>query len=251
MRVSKSMPEARLRELLLTYDDMHERPIRGPSDWHRYDVVLDVPEEGNVIDIGLQLGGVGKAWIDDAQLEIVSADTPTTGLTLLDEPRNLSFEEGLSGWYAPSPVYEAGIDSSLPHEGQASAYLKSQGAQLQQDGLIYQIFSAKRYWGKRLHVSAYIRAGEATQAEIEGDVELNLDAIGPDGMVRGKGEEPLTKGAIGTWERYEQTIDVPQGSIVIQLGVRLSGFSQIWIDDIQVEDAGVVAPTPTVTKSVP
>ena len=79
----------------LSFDNMENKPIRGTSDWQRYNIVLDVPEKGRTITFGLLLAGTGKAWVDDFNFEVATSDTPVTAQprqTPPKEPINLGFE---------------------------------------------------------------------------------------------------------------------------------------------------------------
>jgi uncharacterized membrane protein YphA (DoxX/SURF4 family) len=60
------------------FDNMQDRPIDS-DDWEHFDVVLDVAEDATRINIGMFVIGSGKAWLDDATLEIVDKKTKTTG----------------------------------------------------------------------------------------------------------------------------------------------------------------------------
>ena len=53
-------------------------PIRGNSDWHNYDVVVDVPQDAINIVVGVTLVGQGTVWLNDVKIEIVGPDVPTT-----------------------------------------------------------------------------------------------------------------------------------------------------------------------------
>ena len=80
----------------LAFDNMQNRPIKGTTDWQKYDVVLNVPHDATGIFFGILLGGTGQAWISDANFEVVGSDGPTSGSnvtpTMPDEPSNLNFE---------------------------------------------------------------------------------------------------------------------------------------------------------------
>ena len=83
-------------EYALSFDNMQTRPIRGTTDWRRYEVVLDIPEKGKSITFGLLLEGLGQAWLDDFQFTVVTSDVPVTGqsrLALPKKPVSLGFEE--------------------------------------------------------------------------------------------------------------------------------------------------------------
>jgi hypothetical protein len=81
----------------LGFDNMQNRPIKGTTDWHKYEVVLDVPQESVAIAFGILLTGKGQAWLSEVQFEEVGADVPTTSDEghgeLPDTPGNLDFAE--------------------------------------------------------------------------------------------------------------------------------------------------------------
>lgn len=79
----------------LAFDNMQNRPIKGTTDWQKYDVVLDVPQDATGIFFGVLLGGTGEVWISNVKFEAVGLDVPTTSLTPPTspaEPTNLNFE---------------------------------------------------------------------------------------------------------------------------------------------------------------
>jgi hypothetical protein len=78
--------------MMLGFDNMQSRSIKGTADWKRYDVVLDVPNEARVIAFGILLAGAGQAWMDDLQFETVGTDVPVTGTGALAKKPNLSFQ---------------------------------------------------------------------------------------------------------------------------------------------------------------
>lgn len=84
-------------EDVLQFDNMSDRPIKGTNNWNIYSVVLDVPEESEVISFGILLNGPGKVWIDNIKFTKVNKNVPSTNMNqrkdLLDEPVNLSFED--------------------------------------------------------------------------------------------------------------------------------------------------------------
>jgi hypothetical protein len=63
---------------LLAFDNMQNRPIKGTTDWKRYDVVLDVPPEAKALAFGLLLAGNGQIWFDDLRLEVVDRSVAVT-----------------------------------------------------------------------------------------------------------------------------------------------------------------------------
>ncbi|MDT0710604.1 helix-turn-helix transcriptional regulator [Mammaliicoccus sciuri] len=84
-------------EDILQFDNMSNRQIKGTNSWNIYSVVLDIPEQSEVISMGILLNGSGKVWIDNIKFTNVDLNIPSTNMSmernLLDEPINLSFED--------------------------------------------------------------------------------------------------------------------------------------------------------------
>ena len=51
----------------------------GTFDWRLHELVIDVPPESTVIQVGLILGEKGKAWMDDVSVEAVDRNVSRTG----------------------------------------------------------------------------------------------------------------------------------------------------------------------------
>lgn len=79
------------------FDNMRNRPIKGTSDWKKYEIVLDIPPDSKSINYGVLLNGDGKVWFDDFKLEEVDDNVPVTNIVsekmIPDQPVNLDFEE--------------------------------------------------------------------------------------------------------------------------------------------------------------
>ncbi len=82
---------------LLKLDNMQSRAITGTTEWNHYFCVLDIPGDGAVINIGVLLSGKGQVWFDNASLQEVDRNTPTTEFVpdevFPDHLLNPSFEE--------------------------------------------------------------------------------------------------------------------------------------------------------------
>ena len=87
------------KDEMLAFDNMQDRAIKGTIEWKKYEIVLDVPENSEMVAFGLLLSGKGQVWMDDLQFEVVGKDVPTTGRTTAGAsgaaktPLNLNFEE--------------------------------------------------------------------------------------------------------------------------------------------------------------
>lgn len=82
----------------LSFDNMHDRPIKGTTGWTKCEIVLDVPSNASMLAYGALLNGTGQIWFDNLQFEIVDNTVPVTGSgspsrTTVDGPTNLDFEK--------------------------------------------------------------------------------------------------------------------------------------------------------------
>nr|WP_272509064.1 AraC family transcriptional regulator [Clostridium ganghwense] len=81
----------------LKLDNMQSRAITGTTEWNYYSCVLDIPENGAIINIGVLLTGKGQIWFDNADFQEVDHNTPTTEFVseevFPDHLLNSSFEE--------------------------------------------------------------------------------------------------------------------------------------------------------------
>jgi len=83
---------------LLGFDNMENRPIKGTTDWTKYEIVLDVPAESATLNFGVLLSGTGKVWFDDVSFDVVNKETETTGIRnsmdiVNKKPTNLDFSK--------------------------------------------------------------------------------------------------------------------------------------------------------------
>lgn len=77
----------------LTFDNMQNRPIKGTTDWQRYEVVLNVPQNSTNIAFGILMEGSGQVWLSDIQFAEVGTDVPVTDVSksFPEQPENLDF----------------------------------------------------------------------------------------------------------------------------------------------------------------
>ena len=81
---------------VLNFYNMNDKPVKGTTEWKRYEIVLDVPQESLAIFYGYFVQGKGEAWADSFKIETVGNDVPVskfTGAGYSDKPVNAGFEE--------------------------------------------------------------------------------------------------------------------------------------------------------------
>jgi len=82
----------------LSLDNMGNRPIKGTTDWKKYEIVLNVPLKASNIAFGALLSGTGQIWFDNLNFEVVDNTVPITGegedsMMPNKEPYNIDFEK--------------------------------------------------------------------------------------------------------------------------------------------------------------
>lgn len=69
----------------LSFDNMGNRMATGTSDWKRYDLVVDVPDNAARIAFGFMLISGGQIWADDLTIEVVDKTVASTNMPMAPE----------------------------------------------------------------------------------------------------------------------------------------------------------------------
>ncbi|MBB6447968.1 helix-turn-helix transcriptional regulator [Bacillus benzoevorans] len=170
-------------------------------------------------------------------------------LTLQREEIMLKNEQLLKGWKLSGSHpfnYEMGIDRENVHKGRASGFLKSVTFQSQGEfATMMQEFKAKRYLGKRLKLSGFLKS-----TDVDGFCGFWMrvdDSLGDVLQFDNMGDRPIAGDT--EWNHYAIVLDVPENSAVIAFGVLLSGKGQVWIDELKFEEVDKQTPTTNIDFS--
>jgi len=229
----------------LSFDNMRDRPIIGTSDWEKYEIVLDVPKGSTRIAFGIYLQGKGELWASNLDFEIVGLDVPTTEKS---EPYNLDFGKGIGirqipiGWHRAGSYpqdYEMGVDQEVTFQGKASGYLKSKIVS-KGFGTLMQMYKAKKYLGKRLCYSGYVKSKDV---EEWAGLWMRVDGPEPNKSLSFDNmyDRPI-KGSTD-WTNYKIVLDVPDQSTNIAFGILLHGAGQVWLTNGNIEVVAKDEPT--------
>lgn len=66
--------------------------VSGTNPWKRYDVVIDVPQDAEVIRIVFGMSGSGTLWAANLGVERVGLQVPLSAPALPEKPQNLNFK---------------------------------------------------------------------------------------------------------------------------------------------------------------
>ncbi len=78
----------------LSFDNMHDRPIKGDTDWVKCEIILNVPKESSTLNFGVLLNGTGEVYFDRLSFEILGdITTETSKKKIPEKPSNIDFED--------------------------------------------------------------------------------------------------------------------------------------------------------------
>lgn len=223
----------------LAFDNMGKRPIKGTTDWTRYDVVLDVASGAKNLAFGLLLDGPGQTWLNDLQFEMVDSSvavTDTAGGPTTSLPSDLNSHQWFLAGSHPQD-YAMSLDPAAVHGGKPSHLLASKAENDQGFGTLMQMFKGKAYLGKRVRLSAWVKAEKVVDWA---GVWMRVD--GPNGKSTAfdnMQSHPI-KGTLD-WERYEVVLDMAPDSSALALGILLHGKGKVWMEEpvLEVVDTSV------------
>jgi predicted esterase len=230
------------------FDNMHDRPIRS-KEWKHYEIVGDVAEDAVSICLGMILVGDGKAWLDDATVEVVGADvTAKTDKPAAkkakdpgkNDPNILldpSAEEGdvaPAEWLLGAKIdgVEYSWDKSIAKTGKASLCLSKTANRYFPIAEWYQIVERKT-GSPSLQVSAQVKAERVSKAILDVVfLDENGEAISHQWAASiGTKDAP----ADHNWKEYLGKVEIPEKAKRLQIGLQIYGPGKVWFDDIRAE----------------
>jgi serine/threonine protein kinase len=125
-----------------------------------------------------------------------------------------------AGWSADASQpgqYRVGIDHRLLYQGKPTLFVRSMVPHPAGEVTISQSFSARKYRGKRVRLSAWLRTDRADLSPAP-QVLLNIDQL----------SEPARPSGTGPWKRYEVVEDVPELTEDLGFAVRFMGTGTLW-----------------------
>ncbi|WP_229695970.1 helix-turn-helix transcriptional regulator [Paenibacillus albidus] len=161
---------------------------------------------------------------------------------LVKGEKTMTTETTLKGWMVTgqnSGEYEVTVDKSEVHMGKASARLSSAAARNGGFATLMQMFSAEVYLGKRLKLTAFVKA-----QKVKGWAGLWMRVDHANGEML-KFDNMQQRSITGTsdWNQYEVILDIPQESHSIAFGILLSGTGTTWVDEFRFEVVDTKTPT--------
>jgi RNA polymerase sigma factor (sigma-70 family) len=200
-------------------------PVRGTTEWTRYEYVLDVAEDSLGIAFGISLDGKGTVWVDSIAFEVVDTDVPLTSAFIGKplEPQNLDFGEGTAGWNLQGSALSRYALAVEPEGATACGVLRSEAATPKDWGALAQAVRADSYRGRPVRLQGELRV-EGTEAW--GGLWLRVDGANQRVLSYvDTRNTPLQNG--NDWQTLEILAEIPEESEGFTFGTLLYGNGQI------------------------
>jgi hypothetical protein len=211
------------------FDNMQNRPILGSGN-ATDSVVLDVPADAQWVAFGVLLDGGGSVSLQNATLQIVCTDVPTTDLLGGVTPTDWILRGS-----APQ-LYTMSVNGDPTASG--SLLLSSSTATVGVFGTAMRIEDASTHIGQRIRFAADVQLTNVggwagLWMRVDGN---NGDMLGFDNM----SDRPLS----GTTSASPTVVlDIPQGAQDIAFGVLLVGSGQATLQNVRFETVDTSVPT--------
>ena len=126
--------------------------------------------------------------------------------------------------------YETGVDSEAKRNGFPIAYLKSKPSTTEGFGTLMQMFSASKYAGQRIRLSASVKADEVKDcAGLWMRVDVNSKPFALDNMM-----DRSIKGSVD-WHEYQVVLDVPKDATAVAFGILVNKSGMVWLNNVKFE----------------
>lgn len=150
----------------------------------------------------------------------------------------------IKGWLftgtAPEK-YEITLDRKVFNLGTKSASIASKLEEYQEGefATLMQQFDAKKFIGKRVRFSAFVKA-----EEVKGwaGLWMRMDSVGGAALSFDNMQDRPICGTEG-WNYYDVVLEVPDAAVVINIGILLSGKGKVWMDHAEFQEVERSIPT--------
>jgi len=227
------------KDACLGFDNMGKAPIKGTLDWKRYTVVLDVAPEAQKLAFGLLLDGPGHVWLSDLTIEVVDAGVAITntggGPATYAGGANLDARNWFLAGSRPQD-YTISLDPQSLRDGSPTHLLASTAMECKGFGTLMQGIQGKAYFGKRVRLSAWVRA-----EQVENWAGLWMRVDGPNGVTGFDNMENRPIKGTQDWNRHSVVLDVAADSKGLSMGILTNGKGKVWMTEptLEIVDASV------------
>jgi hypothetical protein len=187
--------------------------------------------------------GATRLWVRRTLIIFAAAAClvlPLMGLRAPAKEQLARLGNAPQGWHiaGSNPEnYETGVDSQAKRNGFPIAYLKSKASATVGFGTLMQSFSASKYAGQRIRLSASVKSDEVSDwAGLWMRVDVNSRPFVIDNM-----QNRAIKGSLD-WREYQVVLDVPKDATNVAFGILLSKSGMVWLNNVRFEIVSIEVP---------
>ncbi len=206
-----------------------DHSLAGDNDWKKFQLVADIPAETTQLSVGMALNSSGRLWLDDARLEVVADDTPTTD------------DQNLHTWSLYPAAFTVSSDPATQRDGHPTLRIKSNAKTASEFTFGRYNRHADLIAGHRLHLSLWMKTEKLT-----GIPQIQIYGVGARDKYTQIDEHPTPVPAVGSsdWKKYDLFATVPGNPRTIFYCIDLTAQGALWVDEFQVEDTTDPAVSP-------
>ncbi len=150
------------------------------------------------------------------------------------------------GWLPEATSYQFGRDEAIFHGGKSSASIWCKLGRCEDSASLMQTIRADEYVGRRVRLSAWVRAERAGKCGLWMRVSGGPGyRFGFDNTIYG------SRGKTFEWRLHQIVLDVKPGATLISFGLVLSESGRAWIDDVRLEPVGTRVRTTDLSRGIP
>jgi hypothetical protein len=148
--------------------------------------------------------------------------------------------------------YEMAVDPKGGRNGASCAYVKAKTPDARTFGTLMQTFDAGEYKGKRLRLTAWVKAAAIRDwAGLWMRIDGPADGRGYPAMLAFDNMQNRPIKGTTDWTRYAIVLDVPAQALTVNFGILLTGAGQAWLDGLSFDVVGPEVAVTNIRQEIP
>jgi hypothetical protein len=146
------------------------------------------------------------------------------------------------GWYQAGTNpddYVMSVDPKGGRTGGPCAFIRAKTPEARTFGTLMQTFAADEYRGKRLRLSAAVKAADVTSWA---GLWMRIDGPDPSRPLAFDNMQNRPIKGTADWKSYEVVLDVGPQATTVNFGILLQGAGAVWLDGVKVDPVGPSVP---------
>ncbi|MFA6583915.1 MAG: hypothetical protein WCS77_06420 [Elusimicrobiaceae bacterium] len=223
------------------------KPITGTTSWHKYTLVLDIPEGSTEILFGWYLTGTGKVWVREASFSKVKKHfwqrhnqlTPSSyvlPITFENENGDFVINDNIN--HVKSDQFSLSINTATLNNQERKVINFRSTAMLYEPAELIKTIPAEKYSSSRTELSVY-----AKTEKVAGVAVLFISGCGVYNYQTLANTLAQTPSEVATgWTKYSVLMDLQDNCNTLTFGVTFSGFGDLWLGNWSLRASDKIQP---------